>query len=144
MTHLGEKSAIQLLSRFNWKIDVASDNYFSNQNVYQQQQPPSNHHHHHRHHHQQQQSVVNSAKLEELFNQLKGKQTPLKHTFSLYTESLALISSLQILRIQKQLELMELQSSVKSYRLIQRALPFWLFVGSLELKPNVSSHIKNS
>jgi len=76
MTHLGEKSAIQLLSRFNWKIDVASDNYFSNQNVYQQQQPPSNHHHHHRHHHQQQQSVVNSAKLEELFNQLKDPQDP--------------------------------------------------------------------
>ncbi|GFT94078.1 DCN1-like protein 1 [Nephila pilipes] len=40
-TQTGEKTAIYCLSQHDWKLDVASDNYFQNPEVYFREQKPS-------------------------------------------------------------------------------------------------------
>ncbi|GIX97449.1 DCN1-like protein 1 [Caerostris extrusa] len=40
-TQTGEKTAIYCLSQHDWKLDVASDNYFQNPDIYYREQKPS-------------------------------------------------------------------------------------------------------
>jgi len=60
LTKLNEKSAIALLSSSNWRLDYASDQYFSS---YHNQSIPR-------------QSSINSQKLESLYQRLKDHQEP--------------------------------------------------------------------
>jgi len=70
LTKLNEKTAINLLANYNWRLDYASDHFFNNAYSYSQQQQP--------------QPVVsrappvNSAKLEQLYNSLKDPEDPTK------------------------------------------------------------------
>ena len=55
-TQSGEKTAINCLSQNDWKLDIASDNYFQNPEQYYKEQRPT----------------VDKKKLEHLYNKYKG------------------------------------------------------------------------
>lgn len=56
-TQTGEKTALYCLAQHDWKLDVASDNYFQNPEIYFREQKPS----------------VDKKKLENLYSKYKGE-----------------------------------------------------------------------
>lgn len=63
-TNTGEKTAIYCLSQFDWKLDVASDNYFQNPEIYYKE-PKSN---------------IDKKKVEHLFNKYRDPRETDKMT----------------------------------------------------------------
>lgn len=56
-TQTGEKTAIHCLSQHDWKLDVASDNYFQNPELYFREQK----------------ATADKKKLENLYSKYRGK-----------------------------------------------------------------------
>lgn len=56
-TQTGEKTAIYCLAQNDWKLELASDNFFQNPDLYYREQRPS----------------VDKKKLEHLYNRYKGR-----------------------------------------------------------------------
>ena len=59
-TQTGEKTAIYCLSQNDWRLELASDNYFANPDLY----------------YRESKSSLEKKKLESLYNKYKGRQSP--------------------------------------------------------------------
>jgi hypothetical protein len=85
-TQTTESTAIFCLSQHDWKLELASDAYFQNPDLYWREsssstssskahpaQQQSQSHPHNHHHHQHTQSMADRKKVDALFNKYRGK-----------------------------------------------------------------------
>lgn len=86
VTNTSEKTAIYCLNRFDWQLEVASDMFFQNPDMFMkyesanssrnQQISSSGHHHHHSNHHQHpQHQQLDRRRFANLFSTYKGQES---------------------------------------------------------------------
>lgn len=93
-TQAGERTAVYCLTQNDWKLEVATDNYFQNPDLYYKESMKTS---------------VDRKKLEQLYNRYKGKWLPEQAGFLTVNN---LYVSLQTLRMRTRSGLMESSSFV--------------------------------